>query len=205
VPGRPNQQWGTNCVSDTLASGRRIRLFTVVDVFTREALAIEVETSLPGARVVRVLERLGGERRAPDEIVLDNGRSWLARLSASGPTRGECRCASLSQASPSGTPSSRVSRDGSVMSVWIAIGSFASLMPCTMSRSGGRATIECGPTVRSVTGRQWSSGSGSTRLRSGSQSGSDSHTAWTTLMKAGHDPIEPAGKLRGVRLVGRRA
>jgi putative transposase len=73
VPGRPNQQWGVDFVSDALAWGRRIRLFTVVDVFTREALAIEVDTALPGGRVVRVLERLVAERGVPDEIVLDNG------------------------------------------------------------------------------------------------------------------------------------
>jgi putative transposase len=73
LPVRPNQQWGIDFVSDTLAWGRRIRLFTVVDVFTREVLAIEVDTSLPGGRVVRVLERLAVERGAPDEIVLDNG------------------------------------------------------------------------------------------------------------------------------------
>ena len=73
LPTRPNQQWGIDFVSDTLAWGRRIRLFTVVDVFTREALAIEVDTSLPGGRVVRVLERLVLERGVPEEIVLDNG------------------------------------------------------------------------------------------------------------------------------------
>ena len=73
LPGRPNQQWGIDFVSDALAWGRRIRLFTVVDVFTREALAIEVGISLPGARVVQVLERLAEERGAPIEIVLDNG------------------------------------------------------------------------------------------------------------------------------------
>ena len=73
LPTRPNQQWGIDFVSDTLAWGRRIRLFTVVDVFTREALAIEVDTSLPGGRVVRVLERLVLERGVPDEIVLDIG------------------------------------------------------------------------------------------------------------------------------------
>jgi putative transposase len=73
LPQRPNQQWGIDFVSDALAWGRRIRLFTVVDVFTREVLAIEVDTSLPGGRVVRVLERLAAEHGAPDEIVLDNG------------------------------------------------------------------------------------------------------------------------------------
>ncbi len=66
-------------MSDTLAWGRRVRLFTVVDVFTREALAIEVDTSLPGGRVVRVLERLAAERGAPDEIVLDNGPELAGR------------------------------------------------------------------------------------------------------------------------------
>ena len=73
LPERPNQQWGVDFVSDALAWGRRTRLFTVVDVFTREVLAIEVDTSLPGGRVARVLERLAVQRGAPDEIVLDNG------------------------------------------------------------------------------------------------------------------------------------
>lgn len=73
LPERPNHQWAIDFVSDALAWGRRIRLFTVVDVFTREVLAIEVDTSLPGGRVVRVLERLASERGAPTEIVLDNG------------------------------------------------------------------------------------------------------------------------------------
>jgi len=79
-PGRPNQQWGVDFISDALAWGRRIRLFTVVDVFTREALAIEVDTSLPGGRVVRVLERLAAERGAPDEIVLDNGPELAGKV-----------------------------------------------------------------------------------------------------------------------------
>ncbi|MDP9472512.1 MAG: IS3 family transposase, partial [Chloroflexota bacterium] len=72
-PGRPNQQWGVDFLSDALAWGRRIRLFTVVDVFTREALASEVDTSLPGERVVRTLARVAAERGTPEEIVLDNG------------------------------------------------------------------------------------------------------------------------------------
>ncbi len=73
VPSRPNQQWGVDFLSDALARGRRIRLFTVVDVFTREVLAIEIDTSLPGARVVQVLERVVAERGTPVELVLDNG------------------------------------------------------------------------------------------------------------------------------------
>jgi putative transposase len=73
LPTRPDEQWGLDFVADALATGRRIRLLNVLDLFTREALAIEVDVSLPGARVVAVLERVAGERGAPDELVLDNG------------------------------------------------------------------------------------------------------------------------------------
>ena len=72
-PTRPNEQWTLDFLGDALASGRRIRLLTVEDVFTREALAIEVDTSLPGAGVAHVLDRVVGQRGAPKEIVLDNG------------------------------------------------------------------------------------------------------------------------------------
>ncbi len=80
LPGRPNQQWGIDFVSDALAWGRRIRLFTVVDVFTREALAIEVDTSLPGLRVVQVLDRVVTERGTPAERVLDNGPELTGKV-----------------------------------------------------------------------------------------------------------------------------
>ena len=48
VPQAPNQRWSLDFVSDALAWGRRIRLLCIIDTFTREALAIEVDTSLPG-------------------------------------------------------------------------------------------------------------------------------------------------------------
>ena len=71
---RANRRWSMDFVSDALESGRRIRCLTVVDDFTRECLAIEVDTSLPGLRVVRVLERIAAERGGlPEAIVLDNG------------------------------------------------------------------------------------------------------------------------------------
>lgn len=71
---RPDQRWSLDFVSDALWWGRKLRMLTVVDTYTRESLAIEVDTSLSGARVARVLDRVIGERAArPDEIVLDNG------------------------------------------------------------------------------------------------------------------------------------
>ncbi len=54
-PTRPNEQWTLDFLGDALAWGRRIRLLTVEDVFTREALAIEVDTSLPGGKVTHCL------------------------------------------------------------------------------------------------------------------------------------------------------
>lgn len=70
---RPDQRWSLDFVSDALWWGRKLRMLTVVDTYTRESLAIEVDTSLSGARVARVLDRVISERAAPDEIVMDNG------------------------------------------------------------------------------------------------------------------------------------
>jgi len=69
----PNQRWSMDFVCDVLGDGRRIRALAIVDECTREALAIEVDTSLPGERVVRVLERLRQQRGLPAEIISDNG------------------------------------------------------------------------------------------------------------------------------------
>jgi putative transposase len=79
LPTAPNEQWSLDFVSDALAWGRRIRLLAVVDAVTREALAIEVDTSLPGERVVRVLEQLATDRGVPNAIVLDNGPELTGR------------------------------------------------------------------------------------------------------------------------------
>src|SRR5438876_171639 len=56
-PSKPNQVWAMDFVHDTLASGRKFRTLNVVDVYTRECRAIEVDTNLGGQRVVRVLDR----------------------------------------------------------------------------------------------------------------------------------------------------
>jgi putative transposase len=78
APQRANEQWALDFLHDALASGRTIRLLSVIDVFTREALALEVDTSLPGTRVVRVLDRLCGERPLPTQLVLDNGPELIS-------------------------------------------------------------------------------------------------------------------------------
>ena len=67
-------------VSDALANGRRIRVLTVIDDFTRESLATEVDTSLPGLRVTRVLDRLAVDRGVPELITVDNGPEFAGRV-----------------------------------------------------------------------------------------------------------------------------
>lgn len=76
---RINQRWSIDFVSDQLADGRKLRTLNVVDDFTRECLAIEVDTGLSGQRVCRVLERLVSERGHPDRIVMDNGPEFTGK------------------------------------------------------------------------------------------------------------------------------
>lgn len=86
IPGRkpadavitqPNQRWGMDFVSDSLADGRTFRALAIIDHYTRQCLAIEVDLSLPGARVLRVLEQLAEERGLPQAIRVDNGPEFL--------------------------------------------------------------------------------------------------------------------------------
>lgn len=79
VPVRINERWSMDFTQDTLVSGRCFRTLNIVDDLSREALAIEVDRSIPGAYVGRVLDRLVAERKAPDLIVVDNGPEFTSR------------------------------------------------------------------------------------------------------------------------------
>ena len=79
---RPNQRWSIDFVSDCVSTGRVIRMLTVVDDCTRECPAIEVDMSLGGLRVRRVLDRIASERGLPEAIVLDNGPEFRGRALA---------------------------------------------------------------------------------------------------------------------------
>ncbi len=73
VPAQPNRVWSLDFMHDTLYCGRRYRVLNVLDEGVREALAIEVDTSLPGERVVRVLDQIKSWRGVPEAIRCDNG------------------------------------------------------------------------------------------------------------------------------------
>lgn len=75
----PNQRWSLDFVSDALSWGRRIRILCIVDDFTREGLALVVDTSIGGRRLVRELEALIARRGRPAVIVSDNGTEMTCR------------------------------------------------------------------------------------------------------------------------------
>jgi len=79
LPQGPNQRWSLDFVADALSWGRRIRVLAVLDDFTREALALVVDTSIGGQRVARELDRLVAGRGRPAMIVSDNGTELTSR------------------------------------------------------------------------------------------------------------------------------
>ena len=80
VPMQANEQWSMDFMRDTLADGRTFRLLNIIDDATRVCPAIEVDTSLPATRVVRVLDGLAEERGLPKRIVVDNGPEFRSRV-----------------------------------------------------------------------------------------------------------------------------
>lgn len=79
VPRQPNEVWSADFMVDSLWSGRSFRTFNVIDDFNREGLRIEIDTSLPGPRVVRALEELAEIRGVPKRLRLDNGPEFISQ------------------------------------------------------------------------------------------------------------------------------
>ena len=75
----PNELWSMDFVSDALFDGRRLRALTVVDAFTREALAIAVDQGIKGEQVVAAVTQLALERGAPRVIRVDNGPEFVSK------------------------------------------------------------------------------------------------------------------------------
>jgi putative transposase len=80
VPRRANEAWSMDFVSDQLTNGQRFRALTIVDVFTREALAVAVGQRLGAEHVVAVCNELVMKRRAPKRVFVDNGSEFSGRL-----------------------------------------------------------------------------------------------------------------------------
>lgn len=78
-PSRINDRWSMDFIHDVTAGGRKIRALNVVDDCTRECLWIEVDTSLGGERVTRILDALIDLRGKPERLVMDNGPEFTSR------------------------------------------------------------------------------------------------------------------------------
>ena len=79
VPSRPNERWNMDFMSNSLCDGRRFRVLTVVDDFTHECVAIEVDTGITGERVIRTLGWLKETRGLPGMLVTDNGPEFTSK------------------------------------------------------------------------------------------------------------------------------
>lgn len=78
APTRANQVWSYDFVFDACANGQQLKCLTLIDEFTKEALAIEVSGSIRSARVIEVLSRVISERGAPTYLRSDNGPEFVA-------------------------------------------------------------------------------------------------------------------------------
>jgi putative transposase len=77
---RPSQRWTMDFVHDTLSDGRSFRTLNLTDVFTRQCLGQEVDTSLGSRRVTRLLDRVSKTYGLPLEIQLDNGPEFRSKV-----------------------------------------------------------------------------------------------------------------------------
>ncbi len=77
-PDAPDQVYSIDFMHDTLWDGRTYRLLNIIDDYNREVLAIEVDTSLPALRVIRVLDRIKSIRPLPKMIRVDNGPEFIS-------------------------------------------------------------------------------------------------------------------------------
>jgi putative transposase len=78
-PSLINQSWSMDFMSDTLVNGRKFRTLNIIDDCSREALAIEIDTSLSSKRVIRTLEQVIDWRGKPKVIRVDNGPEYTAK------------------------------------------------------------------------------------------------------------------------------
>lgn len=74
-----NQSWSMDFMSDSLVDGRKFRVLNVIDDCNREALAIEIDTSIAAKRVVRTLEQVIEWRGKPKDIRVDNGPEFTSK------------------------------------------------------------------------------------------------------------------------------
>lgn len=76
---KPNERWSMDFVSDALLTGRRFRVFTLVDDFTRKCVALHVDSGISGGRIARLFDELGASVGLPSMLVCDNGPEFTSK------------------------------------------------------------------------------------------------------------------------------
>ena len=100
VPEKANISWSLDFMHDSLANGRPIRTLNLLDDFNREGLWIEVDTSIPAARVIRVLEMLALWRGYPEQLRTDNGPEFISQKLADWAAAHEVKLAFIQPGKP---------------------------------------------------------------------------------------------------------
>ena len=97
---QPNDCWSLDFMSDSLTDGRWYRTLNVIDDFSREGLAIEIDHSLPSERVARVLDQIGEERGFPRKLRSDNGPEFIAKAITTWAEKNEVELAPIQPGKP---------------------------------------------------------------------------------------------------------
>jgi transposase InsO family protein len=154
-----NQEWALDFVHDATASGRSIRVLNVVDAYTRESLAMEVDTSFAGLSVTRALDQIIAERGLPQAIRCDkpggprNLFLGVERVvtSSRGISNARSTSSTRSLASPRRMATWKASTVNCARNVCAPAGSKISSTPAARSAHGGRSITNNGRTARSAT------------------------------------------------------
>jgi len=150
VPLLPDAVWSADFMADALACGRRFRTFNVVHDFNREALHIEVDTSISSTRLVRIFEQLKRDHGLPQVLRTDNGPEFLGEAFVQWAKLNGMPSGTSSPASPTRTPTSNASIGPSARRSWTSTCSPASTT-CARPRTGGcSSTTRSVPTIRSA-------------------------------------------------------
>jgi len=115
-PTRPNERWCMDFVQDSLIDGRKFRALTVVDVFTRECLAVHADSSLSGSKVAVVLDGVAQLRGHASQITVDNGTEFYSKAMDHWAWKHQMKLDSFGPASRWRTATSRASTEGSATS-----------------------------------------------------------------------------------------
>ena len=142
LPWNRNQRWSLDFLADALADGRRFRILAVVDDFSRECLALVVDTSLSGVRVARELDRIVELRGRPRMLVSDNGTELTSNAILPGNRNAALAGTTSHRVSPCKTALSRASTAACATSASTNISSPAWPKRGGSSRNGGTTTTQ---------------------------------------------------------------